>query len=94
MVKGRAMIYKSLIHQLEHVVLAMEQKGETSEDIHSSVEMILRGFVRDGELTKEYLKLAAQAKEFKEQLAREEAMRNTSPIVSVNGSHFSTAPKK
>jgi len=79
------MIFKSIIHQLEHCVLAMEQRGETPEEIHSAVEMILRGFVRDGDLTAEYRALAAQARDFRAQMEREEAMRDTSPIVSING---------
>jgi len=79
------MIFKSIIHQLEHCVLAMEQQGETPEEIHSAVEMILRGFVRDGDLTAEYRALAAQARDFRAQMEREEAMRDTSPIVSING---------
>ena len=62
------MIYKSLVHQLEHTVLAMEAKGETHDDIFSTVHMILRGFVRDGELTPEYCELAHRAQEFRSTL--------------------------
>ena len=82
------MIFKSLIHQLEHCVLAMEQRGETGEEIHSAVEMILRGFIRDGDLTAEYLALAAQAREFRERMEREQAMSDTMPIVNINGDRF------
>ena len=71
------MIFKSIIHQLEHCVLAMEQRGETAQQIHSAVEMILRGFIRDGDLTKEYQALAAQAQEFRAQIEREQAMADT-----------------
>lgn len=63
----------------------MEQRGETGEEIHSAVEMILRGFIRDGDLTAEYLALAAQAREFRERMEREQAMSDTMPIVNING---------
>jgi len=63
--------HKSLIHVLEDCVLAMEAQGQTEQDIFSAVNMILRGFIRDGELTPEYIELAKQATEFqKEQQTR------------------------
>ena len=82
------MIYKSLLHELEHVILAMEQKGESHDDIFSYVHMILRGFIRDGVLTDEYIRLAHQAQEFRAQMERESAMADTSPIVNLNGERF------
>jgi hypothetical protein len=60
--KGKAMTqHKSLVHVLEDVVLALESQGQTEQDIFSLVNMILRGFIRDGELTEEYKVLAEQA---------------------------------
>lgn len=79
------MIYKSLVHQLEWVVLAMEEKGETNQDIHSTVEMILKGFIREGELTPEYLALVQQVKSFQEDMERQSAMADTRAIVNING---------
>jgi len=76
------MIYKSLVHQLEHVVLAMEEKGESHEDIFSTVHMILRGFIRDGDLTPEYIELAQQARAFRQTLQD----TPTGPqLVNING---------
>jgi hypothetical protein len=54
-------MHKNLIHVLEDVILAMEAAGESDTDIHSWVNMILKGFVRDGEVTPEYIQLAADA---------------------------------
>ena len=58
--------HKSLVHVLEDVVLALEAAGETEQEIHSMVAMILRGFIRDGELTEEYKVLAQQAMAMRE----------------------------
>jgi len=55
------MEHKSLVHVLEDVVLALESEGQTEQDIFSLVNMILRGFIRDGEITEEYRVLAQQA---------------------------------
>jgi len=88
------MIHKSLLDQLEYCILAMEEKGESHDDIFSYVHMILRGFIRNGALTPEYVQLARQAQEFKEAMAREEAMRNSSPIVNVNGENFTADEQK
>jgi hypothetical protein len=59
--------HKSLVHVLEDCILAMEAQGQTEQDIFSMVNMIMRGFIRNGELTPEYIDLARQAKEFQEQ---------------------------
>ena len=53
--------HKSLVHVLEDCVLAMEEQGQTEQDIFSLVNMILRGFIRGGEITEEYKQLAEQA---------------------------------
>lgn len=61
--------HKSLIHVLEDCVLALESQGQSEQDIFSLVNMILRGFIRDGELTEEYKMLAQKAIEFREKSA-------------------------
>jgi hypothetical protein len=53
--------HKSLVHVLEDVVLALESQGQTEQDIFSLVNMILRGFIRNGDITQEYKVLAEQA---------------------------------
>jgi len=58
--------HKSLVHVLEDCVLALESSGQTEQDIFSLVNMILRGFIRGGELTPEYIMLAKKAIEFRE----------------------------
>jgi len=55
--------HKNLVHQLEDAVLCLESAGETEQEIHSMVAMILRGFIVAGELTPEYIQLANQALE-------------------------------
>lgn len=69
--------HKSLIHVLEDVVLALESEGQTEQDIFSLVNMILRGFIVNGELTEEYKMLAKKAIEFRERGYREEPMTRT-----------------
>lgn len=59
--------HTSLIHVLEDCVLALESQGQTEQDIFSLVNMVLRGFIRNGKLTPEYIALAKQAKEFQEE---------------------------
>ena len=58
--------HTSLVHQLEDAVLALEERGESYDDIFSMVHMILRGFVRSGELTPEYVELAKKAMELRD----------------------------
>ena len=53
--------HKSLVHVLEDVVLALESEGQSEQDIFSLVNMVLRGFIRNGEITEEYKVLAQQA---------------------------------
>ena len=62
--------HKSLIHVLEDVVLALEAEGQTEQDIFSLVNMCLRGFIRNGELTQEYIQLANQAIEHRNTMTR------------------------
>jgi len=62
--------HKSLVHVLEDVVLAMEAEGQTEQDIFSLVNMILRGFIRNGEITAEYKALAKAAIEYRESMSR------------------------
>jgi len=58
--------HKSLVHVLEDCVLALESQGQNEQDIFSLVNMILRGFIVNGELTEEYKMLAKKAIEFRE----------------------------
>jgi len=58
--------HKSLVHVLEDCVLALESQGQNEQDIFSLVNMILRGFIVNGELTEEYRMLAKKAIEFRE----------------------------
>jgi len=67
LLKGIEMTHKSLVHVLEDVVLALEEAGQSEQDIFSLVNMILRGFIREGEITAEYIQLAKQAQEFQQQ---------------------------
>jgi len=71
--------HKSLIHVLEDVVLALEAEGQTEQDIFSLVNMILRGFIRDGEITEEYKVLAQQAR------AMREGIMNRPVLTDANG---------
>jgi len=57
--------HKSLVHVLEDVVLALESEGQTEQDIFSLVNMILRGFIRNGQITEEYKVLAQRAMEMR-----------------------------
>lgn len=50
----------SVMMALETAVLLLEQNGETEEDIMKYVHMILRGFIRNGELAPEYLEVVNQ----------------------------------
>jgi hypothetical protein len=71
--------HTSLVAVLEDVVLAMEAQGESGHDIHSMVEMILRGFIRQGQLTPEYIQLAHQAEEFRSRTVL--ADKNGRPLI-------------
>ena len=57
--------HKSLVHVLEDCVLALESSGQSEQDIFSLVNMILRGFIRNGEITEEYIMLAKKAIDFR-----------------------------
>jgi hypothetical protein len=57
--------HKSLVHVLEDCVLALESSGQSEQDIFSLVNMILRGFIRNGEITAEYIMLANKARDFR-----------------------------
>jgi len=62
--------HKSLVHVLEDVVLALEAEGQTEQDIFSLVNMVLRGFIRNGEITEEYKQLAQLAIQQRESMTR------------------------
>jgi hypothetical protein len=72
--------HHSVLHMLEDAVLQLEQAGESEQEIHSMVAMILRGFIVDGQLTPEYIQLANQAMEYREQVAQAEAQRFGSSV--------------
>ena len=62
--------HKSLVHVLEDVVLALEEQGQTEQDIFSLVNMVLRGFIRGGEITEEYKQLAQLAIQQRQAMSR------------------------
>lgn len=69
--KGTEMTqHKSLVHVLEDVVLALEEQGQSEQDIFSLVNMILRGFIRNGEITEEYKQLARLAIQQRQTMTR------------------------
>jgi hypothetical protein len=76
--------HKSLIHVLEDVVLALESSGQTEQDIFSLVNMIMRGFIVNGELTEEYKMLARKAIEYRERGLPEERTRTVLTDASGN----------
>ena len=57
---------RSLLLDLENAILALESFGMNEQDIFSLTNMVMRGFVRDGIVTEEYLLLAKQAIEARE----------------------------
>jgi len=54
---------KSLMMALEDAVLAMEAAGQAETEIFAYVNMILKGFIRNGQITEEYIRLAKDAME-------------------------------
>jgi len=78
--------HHSVLHMLEDAVLQLEQAGESEQEIHSMVAMILRGFIVAGQLTPEYIQLANQAIEYREQVEQAEAQRFGSSITGSIGS--------
>ena len=54
---------KSLMMALEDAVLALESSGQSENEIFAYVNMILKGFIREGVITQEYIQLAKQAME-------------------------------
>ena len=51
---------RSLLLDLENAVLAIEAAGHTDEDIFAFVNMVLKGFIRDGAFAPEYLAMIAR----------------------------------
>ena len=76
--------HTSLVHVLEDVVLALEGEGMTEQDIFSLVNMIMRGFIREGVVTQEYVALANKAIEHRK------AAEEHTGIVGVHGQHISS----
>jgi hypothetical protein len=50
---------KSLLLELEDAVLKIEAAGYTDEDIFAFVNMIMKGFIRDGAFAPEYMQMVA-----------------------------------
>lgn len=71
---------KSLLLNLENAVLALESANYTEQDIFSFVNMVMKGFIRDGAFAPEYVAHVEQiimAKKQEEQEARDLALRQT-----------------
>ena len=51
---------KSVIEMLECAVLELKNQNQTEEEIFSLVNMVLRGFIKNGALTPEYISLSRQ----------------------------------
>jgi len=71
---------KSLLLSLENAVLALESAGYNENDIFSFVNMIMKGFIRDGAFAPEYVahvEKIIMAKKQEEQEARDLALRQT-----------------
>lgn len=60
----------SVVQALETAVLLLEQGGYSEDEIMRLVHLIHLGLIRDGQLTEEYLKLASEAQQAREQLAQ------------------------
>ena len=61
------MIYKNLVHKLEITCRELLGAEMTPTDIHSLVNMILNDWIVEGQVTKEYLELAARAVQLRAQ---------------------------
>jgi hypothetical protein len=71
---------KSLLLNLENAVLALESANYTEQDIFSFVNMVMKGFIRDGAFAPEYVAHVEQiimAKKQEEQEAKDLALRQT-----------------
>ena len=79
------MVYKNLVHKFEYTFRELLGADMTEQEIYSLVSLTLNDWLVDGEFTEEYKQMAVKAIELKQQMANEEAMRNTVGIVSVNG---------
>ena len=78
--------HHSILHMLEDAVLQLEQSGESEQEIHIMVAMIMRGFIVDGQLTPEYIQLAKQAMDYRGQVEQAEAQRFGSSVTGSIGS--------
>lgn len=58
MANARQDKHKSMVHMLEDAVLSLEAAGESEQDIFSMVHMIMKGWIREGAVTEEYIQLA------------------------------------
>jgi hypothetical protein len=59
--KGKIKPQLTLLQELENTVLAMENKGVDENTLFGLVNCILKGFIRNGQFTPEYLEYAKTA---------------------------------
>lgn len=57
----------SLVHQMELAILDLQAAGQSEQDIFSIVNLVLQGWLVDGQLTQEYIDLANQAIAYRNQ---------------------------
>ena len=62
----------------------------TEQEIYSLVSLTLNDWLVDGEFSEDYKRMAAQAIELREQMDRETAMADVSPIVDINGTSITS----
>jgi hypothetical protein len=82
------MIYKNLIHKFEYTIRELLGADMTEQEIYSLVSLTLNDWLVDGEFSQDYQLMAAQAIELREQMARETAQADVSPIVDITGTRI------
>jgi hypothetical protein len=76
---------------LEVAVLTLREQNQTEQEIFSMVQMILQGWIVDGQLTPEYIALANQAIQTRKM--QEEPESNLILNPSIKRSHGLVPPK-
>lgn len=82
------MIYKNLIHKFEYTIRELLGADMTEQEIYSLVSLTLNDWLVDGEFSQDYQLMAAQAIELREQMAKETAQADVSPIVDITGTRI------
>jgi len=72
---------KSLLLDLENAVLAIESAGYTGDDIFAFVNMIQKGFIRNGTFAPEYLQMVADIIAEKQRLGLQRTV--DSPLIEI-----------